>query len=75
MTRHRYPYKSLFKKYVSDLGEPDADGWATGTCPYCGDQGTFRVNLKSGRWTCLPLPPPPGSTISASRKPLHKVAS
>lgn len=52
-----YPYKSLFKKYIADLGEPDKDGWATGTCPFCGDPGTFRVNLKSGRWACFPDPP------------------
>jgi len=56
MTLHRYPYKSLFAKYVYDLGEPDEDGWATGSCPYCGDSSTFRVNLISGRWVCLPTP-------------------
>jgi len=58
MTQDRYPYKTLFKKYVFDLCEPDEDGWAAGTCPFCGDPGTFRVNLKSGRWVCLPAPAP-----------------
>lgn len=56
MTKQHYPYKSLFKKYVVDLGEPDTAGWAIGTCPYCGDPGTFRANLKSGHWACLPTP-------------------
>ena len=58
MDPHRYPYASLFKTLVPDLGHPDPDGWATGSCPYCGDPKTFRVNLKSGRWTCVPPPPP-----------------
>lgn len=57
MIQHRYPYESLFRKYVFDLGEPDEDGWATGSCPFCREPGTFRVNLKSGRWVCLPTPP------------------
>ena len=57
MDQHRYQYESLFRKYVLDLGKPDEDGWATGSCPFCGDLNTFRVNLKSGRWVCLPTPP------------------
>lgn len=57
MDPHRYPYASLFKKLVPDLTLPDSEGWATGSCPYCGDPETFRVNLKSGRWTCIPTPP------------------
>ena len=56
MTQDHYPYQTLFKKYVIDLGEPDEDGWANGTCPFCGDLDAFRVNLKSGRWVCLPAP-------------------
>jgi len=56
MTQFNFPHKSLFQKYVCDLGEPDENGWATGTCPFCGDSGTFRVNLKFGGWVCLPAP-------------------
>ncbi len=61
MDSHRYPYASLFKKLIPDLSHPDPEGWATGSCPYCGDPETFRVNLKSGRWTCVP--PPPATTL------------
>ncbi len=57
MDPHYYPYASLFKKLVPDLGHPDPEWWATGSCPYCGDPETFRVNLKSGRWTCVPPAP------------------
>ncbi len=64
---HLYPYASLFKRYVSDLGQPDQNGWATGSCPYCGEPGTFRANLKSGRWTCLPTPPPRVTQASLKR--------
>ena len=56
MDAHRFPYWSLFSKEIPDLSMPDADGWATGSCPYCREPGTFRVNLKSGRWVCLPAP-------------------
>jgi hypothetical protein len=56
MHKHTYPYWTLFKSQVPDLTEPDSEGWASGSCPYCGDQDTFRVNLKSGRWVCLPKP-------------------
>jgi len=54
MDKHTYPYWTLFKSQIPDLGTPDSEGWASGSCPYCGDPGTFRVNLKSGRWVCLP---------------------
>jgi hypothetical protein len=54
MDNHTFPYWSLFKSEISDLSKPDPDGWATGRCPYCGERDTFRVNLKSGRWVCLP---------------------
>ena len=53
-TAHRLPYWTLFATTIPNLGPPDLDGWATGDCPYCGDPGTFRVNLATGRWTCLP---------------------
>jgi len=53
---HDFPYQTLFKKYVSDLSAPDQNGWASGSCPFCGEAGTFRVNLQSGRWVCLPTP-------------------
>lgn len=56
MDNHTYPYLSLFKRYIPDLGPPDGDGWASGSCPFCGEADTFHVNLKSGRWTCLPTP-------------------
>jgi hypothetical protein len=56
MDEHTYPYLSLFKSYVPDLGSPDSNGWASGSCPFCGEADTFRVNLKSGRWVCLPTP-------------------
>ena len=56
MDQHTYPYLSLFKKYVSDLSPPNEDGWASGSCPFCGEHDTFRVNLNSGRWVCLPTP-------------------
>ncbi len=62
MDQHRFPYWSLFKSYVRDLGQPDAEGWASGSCPFCGEANTFRVNLKSGRWVCLPAP---GSTAKS----------
>ena len=71
MDSHRYPYTALFKKLVPDLGHPDPEGWATGSCPYCGDPETFRVNLKSGRWTCLP--PPPTITPHKPTKPRCEV--
>ena len=56
LNEHAFPYQALFKKYVPDLSAPDQNGWASGTCPYCGEPETFRVNLKSGRWICLPTP-------------------
>lgn len=56
MDTHTYPYWTLFKSYIADLGPPNAHGWATGSCPFCREPGTFRVNLKSGRWVCLPSP-------------------
>jgi hypothetical protein len=56
MDEHTYPYWNLFKSQIADLSDPDAEGWASGSCPYCGDPDTFRVNLKSGRWVCLPKP-------------------
>ncbi len=49
-----YPFASLFQRYVPDLSRPDAEGWASGSCPFCGDPDTFRVNLRSGHWVCLP---------------------
>ena len=56
MDPHTYPYLTLFKSYIPDLGPPDENGWASGSCPFCGETDTFRVNLKSGRWVCLPTP-------------------
>jgi hypothetical protein len=56
------PYAVLFQEIVPNLNEPDEDGWATGDCPYCGDIGSFRANLKTGRWLCLP---PTGRGASA----------
>ena len=56
MDPHTYPYLTLFKSYIPDLGTPDENGWASGSCPFCGETDTFRVNLKSGRWVCLPTP-------------------
>ena len=67
MDPHCYPYASLLKKLVPDLSHPDPEGWATGSCPYCGDPQAFRVNLKSGRWTCVPPPP-----MNTSHKPTRK---
>ena len=58
MDQHTHPYLSLFKKYVPDLSPPDSEGWASGRCPFCGEPDTFQVNLKSGRWVCLPTPVP-----------------
>ena len=57
MNQHHFPYQKFFQRHVPDLGSPNDDGWATGSCPYCGDPGTFHVNLKTGHWTCLPMPP------------------
>jgi len=56
MDAHTYPYLTLFQHYVPDLGPPDKHGWASGSCPFCGDLNTFRVNLHTGRWVCLPTP-------------------
>jgi hypothetical protein len=56
MNDRSYPFLVLFKGYIPDLSCPDKDGWATGTCPYCGDPDTFRVNLRTGHWVCLPSP-------------------
>jgi hypothetical protein len=67
MDEHTHPYLSLFRKYVPDLGPPDSDGWASGSCPFCGEVDTFRVNLKSGRWVCLPTPIPPYSIHKAGK--------
>jgi len=75
MNIHTFPFLSLFKKAVPDLGPPDEDGWAAGTCPFCGDANTFRANLKSGRWTCLPLPLAEGKPKPVGRKSLRQVAS
>lgn len=62
MDEHTFPYLTLFKNYISDLGPPDKDGWASGSCPFCHETDTFRVNLKSGRWVCLPTPTEHGFT-------------
>ena len=56
LNEHDFPYLSLFQEFVPDLSWPDENGWATGSCPYCYEPETFRVNLKSGRWICLPNP-------------------
>lgn len=50
----RYPFYSLFQQHIQNLSEPDLSGWASGDCPYCGDPDTFRVNLRTGKWVCLP---------------------
>lgn len=63
MDEHTYPYWLLFKKYIPDLGEPDKDGWAVGSCPFCGESNCFRVNLRSGRWVCLPEPTRTASSL------------
>jgi hypothetical protein len=70
MDPHRYPYASLFQTLVPDLCHPDPEGWATGSCPYCGDPKTFRVNLKSGRWTCVP--PPPATSSHKPTRPAER---
>jgi hypothetical protein len=49
-------FGTFFKKLVPDLGTPDLEGWSSGTCPYCGQAGSFRANLRTGRWTCAPVP-------------------
>lgn len=67
MDTQTYPYLTLFKTYITDLGPPDADGWASGSCPFCGEADTFRVNLKSGRWVCLPTPSPNGQPLGDSK--------
>ena len=51
---HIYPYFTFFKKRIKNLGEPDKDGWAIGDCPFCGESGAFRANLRNGRWLCFP---------------------
>lgn len=62
-----YPYLTLFKNYIPDLCQPDENGWAAGSCPFCGEADTFRVNLKTGRWVCLPTPEHKGQV----RKGVH----
>ena len=51
---HNYPYFTFFNKRIKNLGKPDVDGWAVGDCPFCGESGAFRANLKNGRWLCFP---------------------
>ena len=51
---HNYPYVTFFKKRIKNLGKPDRWGWATGDCPFCGEPGAFRANLKNGKWLCFP---------------------
>jgi hypothetical protein len=69
MPKAVYPFEAPFKELVPDLSVADADGWSTGTCPYCREPGAFRVNLVSGRWVCLPQPdnagdfPPPDRVV------------
>jgi hypothetical protein len=57
------PFRDLFRREVPRLGAPDFLGWAVADCPYCGTAGSFRVNLRTGRWVCLPpaLPQEVGS--------------
>lgn len=56
MPKRPYPFESLFRRLVPDLTTPDSDGWSSGTCPYCGDRNSFRANLLTGKWVCLPAP-------------------
>ena len=63
--------RAVFRKVAPDLGEPDSDGWAPATCPYCKRPGAFRANLKTGEWLCLPDPPDlPQPTPSSQGLPL-----
>jgi hypothetical protein len=52
----QHAFETFFKTLVPDLGAPDLEGWSSGTCPYCGEAGAFRANLRTGRWTCAPAP-------------------
>jgi hypothetical protein len=52
------PFTGLFRKLVPDLSGPDRQGWASGTCPYCHHPGSFRANLHTGAWVCIPTPKP-----------------
>jgi hypothetical protein len=52
----QFPFKALFQREILNLTAPDADGWATGDCPYCRQPAGFRANLVTGRWVCLPPP-------------------
>ncbi len=56
MSDHKYPYATLFQKHIPGLGPPNEDGWASGSCPFCGERDTFKVNLQTGRWVCFPTP-------------------
>lgn len=54
----QYAFTSIFRKLTPDLSEPDGEGWASGTCPYCHAPGSFRANLSTGAWVCMPIPEP-----------------
>jgi hypothetical protein len=51
-------FLDLFRRFVPDLGVPDLHGWTRGTCPYCLSPGSWWGNVVTGRWICLPIPPP-----------------
>lgn len=63
------PFQALFERIIPNLGPPDADGWAVGDCPYCGDKQSLRANVITGRWTCVPAPPMPAQGPSAIASP------
>lgn len=69
------PFQALFERIIPNLGPPDADGWAVGDCPYCGDKQSLRANVITGRWTCVPAPPMPRSRAKRHREPASAAAA
>jgi hypothetical protein len=59
----------LFRRYVPDVTNPDPQGWARGTCPYCNHPGAFWGNVHTGRWLCLPEPTQKPPHLSAIVEP------
>lgn len=50
------PFEAVFRNLVPDLTRPDPEGWSVGTCPYCQEAQSFRANVVTGKWLCLPNP-------------------